>query len=326
MLSRVADSLFWMSRYLERAENTARILNVHLNLMLEQSEEASRGRWPRVRRSLGLEAPAQLTLEDDATEFVHSLSYDLGNRSSIVSSIMGARDNARQVREQISSEMWEQLNRLFHEVRKSDHEEYYTAEPMDFLNAVKEGAHLFQGLTDSTMSHGEGWQFIEMGRYLERAYNTAVLVNVHFAEFVSTGRTVSEAGPDAADYLEWIGLLRCATAFEAYCKVYTASIDPNRVAEFLLLNSQFPHSLKFSVDRMQQTMAAVAEISPSRRGAGVHRLAGRLKASLDFAQVEEVMAGGLAPFLEDIRRQCGGLHSAIYQAYIRYPIETALEA
>jgi len=316
MLSRVADSLFWMARYLERAEHTARVLNVHLNLMLEQPAEASVGRWNRVRRVLGMDA-AQLTLDDEAGALVRALSFDIANRSSIVSSIMSARDNARQVREQISSEMWEQLNRLFHEVRKADHAAEHDAEPLDFLNAVKEGTHLFEGLADSTMSHGEGWQFIQIGRYIERAVNTAVLVNVHYADFAD--------GADASDYLEWIGVLKCATAWEAYCKVYTATIDEHRVAEFLLLNPQFPHSLRFSVDCVRNAVASVAEMAPSGRSARLTRLAGRLKASLDFAQVEEVMHEGLAHFLEEARRQCIGLHTAIYQAYFRYPIESALE-
>jgi len=325
MLSRVADSLFWMARYLERAEHTARVLNVQLNLMLEQPADASVGRWNRVRRVLGMDG-AQLTLDEEAGAFVRALSFDIANRSSIVSCIMSARDNARQVREQISSEMWEQLNRLFHEVRRADHIAEHDAEPMDFLNAVKDGAHLFEGLTDSTMSHGEGWQFIQIGRYLERAVNTAVLAGVHFEDFQAAGTLEAGSGPDASDYLEWIGLLKCATAWEAYCKVYTASIDVNRVAEFLLLNAQFPHSLRFSVDCVRDATAAVAETAPSGRSARLTRLAGRLKASLDYSQVEEVMSEGLAPFLEEVRRQCGGLHSAIYQAYIRYSIESALEA
>lgn len=326
MLSRVADSLYWMSRYLERAEHTARVLDVHLNLMLEQPAESSQGRWTRVRATLGIETPAQVPLEEETHAILDELAFHPGNKNSIVSFIMSARDNARQVREQISSEMWEQLNRLFHEVRRAEHGDPLEGDPLEFLHAVKEGAHLFQGLTDSTMSHGEGWHFIQLGRALERTASTANLVTVHFAEFHDPRDLRLDAGPDMADYLEWIGLLKCATAFEAYCKVYTAAIDARRVAEFLVLNGDFPHSLRFAADRLQAATQAIAEVSPSRRGARVERLAGRMKASLGFAQIDEVLGGGLHAFLDDVRKQCAQVHSAVYQGFITYPIETALEA
>src|SRR5580698_8368908 len=163
MLSRVADSLFWMSRYLERGEHTARVLNVQLYLMLERGAGSDERHWERVKKSLGLEAG------ETPQEFA----------SSIVTCVSLARENARQVREQISSEMWEQLNRLFHAVKRADP----AGDARDFLRAIQDGAHSFQGITDSTMTHGEGWQFIQAGRYLERAVSLARLVGVHFQEF-----------------------------------------------------------------------------------------------------------------------------------------------
>src|SRR5579862_3572676 len=152
MLSRVADSLFWMSRYLERGEHTARVLNVQLYLMLERGAGSDERHWDRVRKSLGLDAGKT------AQEFA----------SSIVTSVVAARENARQVREQISSEMWEQVNRLFHAVKDSEPEQR-EGDARDFLRSIQDGVHLFQGITDSTMTHGDGWQFIQAGRYLERA-------------------------------------------------------------------------------------------------------------------------------------------------------------
>jgi len=135
-----------------------------------------------------------------------------------------------------------------------------------------------------------------------------------------------DAGPDAADYLEWIGLLKCATAFEAYCKVYTASIADDRVAEFLLLNETFPHSIRFSADMVQAALAAIGEVSPSRRGTRVLRLSGRMKASLSYSQIEEIMSGDLHAMLKDARKQLGEIHNGIYQAFVSYPVEAALEA
>ena len=137
-----------------------------------------------------------------------SLIHSNSSRSSIISCITVARENSRQVREQISSEMWEQLNRMFIEVKRADSDEVWDVD--DFLYTIKEGTYLFQGITDSTMTHGEGWQFIQAGRSLERAAALATLLGVHFREFYGHG-----AEPEP---LEWIGLLRSCTAFEAYCK------------------------------------------------------------------------------------------------------------
>ena len=202
MLSRVADSLYWMSRYLERAEHSARLIDVHLNLMLDASAVSVDLRWARVVESLGSSAMEA----GDGYAITNALAFDAENRLSIVSSISAARENARQVREQTSSEMWEQLNRLYHEVKQSGTEESWETQPDVFLRSVKEGAHLFQGITDSTMSHGDGWSFIQAGRFLERARVITLLLKVHFAEFPTF---------EFGQHLEWLGLLKSCTAFEA---------------------------------------------------------------------------------------------------------------
>ena len=316
MLSRVADSLFWMSRYLERAEHTARVINIQLNLMLERGSKSDDLDWARVLRSLGVELDAEDVV--GAQVLAQSLLHDASNQYSIVCSIELARENARQVREQISSEMWEQLNRLFHAVRRSSPEVW---DARDFLQSIKEGAHLFQGITDSTMTHGEGWQFIQAGRFLERTMSLSTLVSAHFHEFHQTGLPSAERA-----YLESIGLLRSCTAFEAYCKAYTADVKPQRIAEFLVLHPSFPHSLRFSAEALETAIKDIGREAGSRRAARVERIAGRLRATLDFAQIDEIMSGGLEGYLGEIRRQCGQVHGALYQTYISYPIEAALEA
>ncbi len=320
MLSRVADNLFWMSRYLERAEHIARIVLVHHNLELEQPEEANAGRWKRVFQSLALDPP----IEDSTNSVLSQICFGVESRFSITTSIESARNNARQVREQISSEMWEQLNRLYHAVRHADHEDH-NGEIEEFLIAVKEGAHLFHGLTDSTMSHGEGWQFIQLGQSLERAINTAAQLEIHYREFYREASLDSEWGPDAAGYLEWIGLLRCATAFEAFCKVHSATIDPLNVVEFLLLDAQFPHSIRFVVDTLQTALEAIGRLSPGRRVHKVQRIAGRLQAELSFTQIEEVMERGIADTMQHIRESCHEIHNCVHEAFVSYPVESALE-
>jgi uncharacterized alpha-E superfamily protein len=314
MLSRVAESLYWMSRYLERAEHTARVIKVQLNLMLERETEDDDRHWRRMLKSLAVEMADVKTGEAQA--LAKSLIYSTDSRSSIVSCVMAARENARQVREQISSEMWEQLNRMFHAVTRADAEE--ASDVGDFLQAIKDGAHLFQGITDSNMTHGEGWQFIQAGRSIERAAALATLLGVHFREFYGKG-----AEPEP---LEWIGLLRSCTAFESYCKAYTANLRPDRIAEFLVLNPSFPHTIRFSADALETAMKQIGTEVSSRRSARVERIAGRMQATLAFGQIDEIMTGGLHAYLETVLRQCSQAHSALYQTYITYPIEAALQA
>jgi uncharacterized alpha-E superfamily protein len=306
--------MYWMSRYLERAEHTARVIKVQLNLMLERETDNDDRHWRRMLRSLAIEMGD--IREGESQAAAKALIHSTSSRSSIVSCIMAARENARQVREQISSEMWEQLNRMFHDVRRADTDE--VSDVGDFLQAIKEGAHLFQGITDSGMTHGEGWQFIQAGRALERASALSTLLDVHFLEFYGKG-----AEPEP---LEWIGLLRSCTAFEAYCKAYTADLRPERIAEFLMLSPSFPHSIRFSADALEIALKQIGAEVSSRRSARVERIAGRMQATLAFGQIDEIMSSGLHAYLETVLRQCAQAHGALYQTYITYPIEAALQA
>ena len=318
MLSRVADSLYWMSRYLERAEHTARLIDVQLAQMLDRSGEDTNARWQRLLHSLHTPLPQE---EVDAYSVMHLLTFDANNTSSIVFCIEAARENARQVREQISSEMWEQLNRLFLRVKQSSMEGIWYGEPHRFLNGVKEGIYLFQGITDATMSHSEGWHFIRVGRFLERTTATAALLDTHFAEFL---REETEYEDEPLDYRVWVELLRSCASFEAYCKVYTATIRPAHIVEFLLLNAEAPRSIRFACAMMQVALQAIAKAIGTRGTGRAERLAGRLRAMLDFAQIDEILSGDVHEYLESIQRQCALIHNGLYHTYIAYPIEVAL--
>jgi uncharacterized alpha-E superfamily protein len=314
MLSRVADTLYWMSRNLERAEHTARLLDVQLHMMLEAPASAEK-LWTRLLDSLYVDAPE--AGRNDAYAITRLITFDTGNANSILSCIAAARENARHVREQISSEMWEQVNRLWLQVRSANLDHFWNEQPHEFFLAVKEGIHLFQGITDSTMNHGEGWQFIEVGRYLERTSAVARLLNCHFVAFSDTPIRATIAG----DFLQWTSLLKSCTAFEAYCKVYTAELRPDRIIEFLLLNADFPHSIRFSVNCTHAALTAIEKLTESKRARYPNRLAGRLRAALDYAQVDEIVVGGLSNYLDGIQGECQHIHDSIYRAYMTYPIE-----
>jgi uncharacterized alpha-E superfamily protein len=183
-----------------------------------------------------------------------------------------------------------------------------------------EAVHQFQGVSDSTMSHGEGWQFIQVGRYIERATATAMLLEAYHPDLWGQTDRLSEGN----EYLEWMGLLRSATAFEAYCKVYTADLTPERILEFLLLDEEFPHSLRFSIDSLQQALGAIQRESGKSRADQLRRLAGRLQGSLSYSDVDEILSQDVVAYLGTIQTHCSEIHNTIYELYIDYSIQAAL--
>jgi uncharacterized alpha-E superfamily protein len=306
-----------MSRYLERAEHIARVVDVHLNRLLEMPATSGRQQIHPLLDSLPAGRP--IAQEIGYYERARDLTFDSAHESSLAYCIERARENARQIREQISSEMWEQLNQLFLFVKQPSSLESWDAEPHQFFQAVKDGSHLFQGIADSTMNHSEGWDFIQVGRFIERGCSVAALLDGHYAAFHKTiGDSI-----DPDDYFDWVYLLKSCTAFEAYCKVYTANVRPYSVAEFLLLNAAFPHSVRFSIEMVQNGLAGVADATGVHKSGRAHRLAGRLVAALNYSQIDEIIVHGVNTYLKDIQQQCAGIHSAFYQTYISYPIDTA---
>jgi uncharacterized alpha-E superfamily protein len=312
LLSRVADSLYWIARYLERAEHTIRLIDVRLDLELDRRVDADGWDFGQLCEAVrcatspgALSSPAML---------VDTLVFDASNRGSVLACITAARDNARQAREEISSDMWEQLNALYLRLRQVRGEGTWSARPHYLSRLITEGVHLFEGVTDATMGHGEGWQFLHAGRFVERAAATAALVDRQFRD----------ASRLPLNHVEWVGLLRSCAAFEAYCRCYTADVRPDRVAEFLLLNAEFPRSVRFAAARVEAALRAIAQSTGRVAGGRAERLAGRLHASLDYGQVDEILGEDPHAYLEGIGRYCAQIHEAAHQSYISYPIESAL--
>src|SRR5580704_15521206 len=322
MLSRVADSLYWMSRYLERAEHTTRLLDVNLNLMLDESAASAERRWQRVLEALG--RPRDIEWMGEPYSLTEALTFETTNKASILSFIIAARENSRHVREQISTEQWHRLNSLYLQVVSPEMQIKRQAEafaagitrPSEFLQSVMEAVHQFQGVTDSTMNHGEGWQFIQVGRYIERASATALLLEAYHTDLWEHPERIGEGN----EYLDWMGLLRSATAFEAYCKVYTADLTPDRIFEFLLLDEEFPHSLRFSIDAIQNALEAIHRESGKNRAEPLRRLSGRLQALLSYSGVDDILKDDVVAYLRNIQTQCRAIHEMIYELYVDYPI------
>ncbi len=319
LLSRVADALYWTGRYLERAEHGARVIDVRLDLGLDRLPG---GGWDftRLFDSLQHDPPAEPAANPPA--LVDAAFLDHTNRESVIACVTAARDNARQVREEISADMWEQVNGLYLRLKAARAEGTWSSRPHYLSRLIIEGVHLFQGITDATMGHGEGWQFLQVGRFLERAGATAALLDLHFKDHALT----KVQGGALANQIEWAGLLESCSALEAYCRVYTADLRPHRIAEFLLLDAEFPRSVRFAAASVESALRTIAQHVSQRPGGRAERLAGRFHASLDYAHVDEIMAEGAHAYLQGIERQCDQIHMAIAQSFISYPIEQALPA
>jgi uncharacterized alpha-E superfamily protein len=311
MLSRVADSMYWMSRYFERAGHCARVLEANYNVMLNPSNLSTEQRWQRIAACLGFEP--HVSTGDPQAAMVRMTS-DTASRSSIVSCIASARENASQVREQISSEMWERLNQLYHETTQTGLRIQSDADPLRLVTTIREGSYRFHGVTDQTMNHDEGWHFIQFGKYMERACDISILLDAYF----------SAAIPE--DDLEWVGLLASCSAFESYCKVYTAEFSPDRIVEFLLLNAEFPYTVRYAAERMLAALDAIAQTSSVRRPVRIERTIGQLRASLAYSNINDIILRDVHQFLYGVIEQCWNLHAAVHELYIDYPIESAFEA
>lgn len=322
MLSRTADSLYWMGRYLERAEHTARLLDVHLDLTLDQPKEAADQRRQYVLAALDL--PIDYEWVHDEYTLTNMLIFDEKNSDSVKSCISGARENARQVREQISSEMWHQLNQFYLYVEQVNIDAMWSAEPQEFMEQINDGAHLFQGITDSTMNHGQGWNFVEVGRFIERILGTIRNMRLYFCPIgVLPEETIEH--PLLDEDLRWLGLLRSCTAFEAYCKFYTATLNHDNILEFLLLNPVFPHSVAYSVSMLRNGLEGIVHSTYKPISERAYRRVGRLHADLQFAQVDEIVEGDLGTYLDSITAQCHQIHEAIYESYISYALSDGLK-
>lgn len=316
MLSRVADSLYWMSRYLERAENTARLIDVHINSMLDMNlEMVEQQRLRRLEETLGMGASTGLDINNG---LLSTLTFDQSQPISIVSTIMSARENARQIREQISSEMWTQINKLYLLVTGADSQSIGQNNLHEFYAHVKEGSHLFQGITDATMNHNQGWHFIQLGRYIERSLSLLQLLDVHFRD--AHLETEQDLQPNT--YFEMVTILKSVSAFEAYCKVYNPNLQSMWIVEFLLFNMEFPRSLRFCVEMIQFSLQTLADSTGRSKNTKLYRMSGRLQSNLSYDEIQDIE--DLSAYLQSIKQQIYQIHVMLYDTFITYSIETAL--
>ena len=326
MLSRVANSLYWMSRYVERAENVARILDVNLQLLLDfrnLDDNGLRDHWIPIVQCTGDEdtfvAQHQRATAATVAEF---MVFRQENPNSIVSSICQARENARMVRDQIAVETWEELNRLYLFVLSPQAKQMWLNSPTDFFNEIKASSLLLIGLSYATHVHNEGWWFSQAGRFIERADKTSRMLDVRYHTLPARGapKTVNQT-----EALEWSAILRSCSAWDVYKSTYGAEVHPRDVAELLLLNEDFPRSVRFCVDQLNGALRCISGVSGRRFSNEAEKLAGRLVAELQFSTIEEVFEVGLHDYLDKLQLKLNAIGEALFSTYITHAFGTGDE-
>ena len=319
MLSRTADCLYWMARYTERAENTARMLDVnHQTSLLPQPAEFLEQSWKKLLTISKLEE-AFLSKYDvvNRENVLDFMIYETSNPSSIVSCLFAARENARVIRGKITSEVWETQNTTWLELQRIL-EARHQADPSRLLEWVKHRCHLFRGVLYGTMLKNEAFYFINVGTLLERADNTARILETKYEDpaalRVLGAKKSSDDGTDGEffDFYHWAALLRSVSAFEIYRQIYSDQVTPKQVAQLLIFNKQMPRSL---VSCVNELIPLISEVK-NQQSKEIERLLGKLKASLDYSDIDEVFEQGLEEFIEAFLERINFIADEFSNAYL----------
>ena len=298
MLSRIAEALYWTGRYTERAEDTARLLDIAQRAALESGGgPGSLGGRDTLAAVLG-----GLPIAGTRHEILTHYCLDRSSPAALAFCIRQARENARTIRDAVPSEMWEALNTWHLQVSAASAGDLVGGGAHSFLSGMRSRAYLFSGCADATMVRTEGWQWLMVGRWLERLAFTCRVLGVHGDGLSETGEVSAQAS------YSWAVLLRALSAYEAYRGTYRAGVNPRRVTEFLLLDADFPRSARFAAARLDEAVDGAVEDGPRMRA---RRLSGRLLGELEHHEIEEVLVEGVTPFVNRLAILCGQIHGAL---------------
>ena len=320
MLSRVAESLYWMSRYIERAENTARLVEVNLQLLLDfegQADDDEATFWAAVVSTSGaVEAFRDQHPVADANTVVDFLAFEPANPSAIFASVAAARENARMVRDQITTEMWECLNELYHFVRAQNVTTLWEGDILAFFERVRQHSATFQGLTDACFLHEEAHHFLEVGKYLERADQTSRLLDLKYFLLLPEGQTVG----GAVDLAGWIAVLRSCSAADAFHQRFPGALNASKVFQLLLFGRKFPRSVRFALRRLDENLRAISDSLPGHHQNEAERLVGALRSHVVYSTMEDVFALGPHQYIDNVQSRLGDVHDAIHAHYLAPPV------
>jgi uncharacterized alpha-E superfamily protein len=296
MLSRVANSIYWMCRYIERAENVARFIRVNLNLLLDMPSEQGKHWEPLVLITGDQERFEDLYPSYTQESVIRFLTFDREYPNSILSCLEAARENGRSIREIISSEMWEHLNTFYLELTDPKNQTLALEDPQGFFKFIQMRSHLFTGLMDSTMSHGEAWNFARIGLMMERADKTSRILDVKYFMLLPDADQVNTP----IDNIQWMAVLKSASAFEMYRKEHHL-ITPRMVAAFLIFDEQFPRSIRHCITKAQICLHRISGSPNGSNTNAAEKLLGRLKADLEYTDIDEVINQGMHEYLDNLQ-------------------------
>ena len=312
MLSRVAEAVYWMARYIERAENVARFIDVNYNLTLGEGTTLGH-QWAPLIYTTGDEGLFEELYGDPTRESVlQFLTYDSRNPNSILSCVSNARENARSVRDTITVPMWQQINTFYLMIRSAARQAKPLTDPNDFCDAVKHASHTLLGLTYATMSHGEAWHFARMGRNMERADKTSRIVDVQYFLLLPKAEDIGST----LDVVRWSALLRSASALTMYRKVH-GRITPTNVAKFLILDGEFPRAIHFCLVSAQDSLCQITGSPMGTFKFHSEQRMGRLRMELDYTSIEDVIREGMHEYIDRFQSQLNGLGAAIHDDFFR---------
>lgn len=313
MLSRVANSIYWLGRYLERTENYARFIDVNFNLMLDLPGDLQE-QWEPLILATGDDAIYRSKFEHfDKKEVIYFLAFDTGNPNSIISSVTAARENARIIRENLTKETWEKLNETYHFVKKgAEKKEWKKEDPRAFFESVKNQILLLYGLAENTVARTEGWYFRQLGQFLERADKTSRILDVKYHILLPS---VEEIG-SPLDFLHWMSLLKSVTAFNTYKRLY-GNIDPSGVVEFLVLNKYFPRSVFYCMKEAENCLFKISGSNGTGFSNSAEKAMGELRSKLEFDDVSDVIGTGLHEYLEHLLVKINTISNKIDDNYFQ---------
>ena len=308
MLSRVASSIYWMSRYLERADNVARFLDVNSTLILDMGWEKNEAQWAPMVHASGDTADFDKRYKGYTEKnVVRFLTFDNKNLNSILSCIQSARENARTVREIISSEMWETVNELYHLVEMHNRKRNI-GDLQPFFKAVHHANHLFAGLVENVMSHGEGWHWARIGRLLERADKTARMLDVKYFLLLPKGELVDSP----YDAVEWGAVLKSVSGFEMYRKQFHRA-NYQDVVQFLVLDPHFPRAIRHCIHNAADSLSTITDMLQVSVPATAEMK--KLEASLDQSDTAGILTTGLHEFIDVFQFNLNIVDSSLYECF-----------
>ena len=310
MLSRVADAMYWMNRYIERAENYARFMDVSFNLTLELPPNVSEQWQPLVVTTGDWKLYADMYKSIDKEKVVYFLGFDPGNPNSIYNCISKARENARSIRPEITKELWEQINHLYYFVKNGlEKKQWKKKDPRAYFDEIKKGCQLFWGIIDATISRTEGWHFGRIGKLLERADKTSRILDVKYHMLLPSPKDVGTP----LDIIQWTALLKSVSAYDMYRK-NNGKLSPEGIASFLILDTEFPRSMLRCLNNAEMSLKKISgQVSGYANKA--EKELGLLSSQLEYADINEIIESGLHEYLDNFQIRLNHVSTAIFNSF-----------